>query len=38
MSFIHETLYGLFRDPYKALQAAGLQAGQQVQLLVSKSD
>ena len=30
MSFIHETLYGLFRDPYKALQAAGLQAGQQV--------
>ena len=30
MSFIHETLYGLFRDPYKALRAAGLQAGQQV--------
>ena len=29
MSFIHETLYGLFRDPYKALRAAGLQAGQQ---------
>ena len=30
MSFIHETLYGLFRDPYKALQAAGLKAGQRV--------
>jgi ubiquinone/menaquinone biosynthesis C-methylase UbiE len=30
MSFVHETLYGLFRDPYKALRAAGLQSGQQV--------
>ena len=30
MSFIHETLYGLFRNPCKALKAAGLQAGQQV--------
>jgi cyclopropane fatty-acyl-phospholipid synthase-like methyltransferase len=30
MSFIHETLYGLFRDPNKALQAAGLEAGQRV--------
>jgi demethylmenaquinone methyltransferase/2-methoxy-6-polyprenyl-1,4-benzoquinol methylase len=30
MSFIHETLYGLFRDPYKALQAAGLETGQRV--------
>ena len=30
MSFIHETLYGLFRDPYKALNAAGLEAGQRV--------
>jgi ubiquinone/menaquinone biosynthesis C-methylase UbiE len=30
MSFIHETLYGLFRDPYKALTAAGLQTGQLV--------
>ena len=30
MSFIHETLYGLFRDPYKALKAAGVQAGQRV--------
>jgi ubiquinone/menaquinone biosynthesis C-methylase UbiE len=30
MSFIHETLYGLFRDPYKALTIAGLQAGQLV--------
>lgn len=30
MSFIHETLYSLFRDPYKALRAAGLEAGQRV--------
>jgi ubiquinone/menaquinone biosynthesis C-methylase UbiE len=30
MSFIHETLYGLFRDPCKALQAAGLEAGQRI--------
>jgi ubiquinone/menaquinone biosynthesis C-methylase UbiE len=30
MSFIHETVYGLFRDPYKALNAAGLKPGQQV--------
>ncbi|MBN1613730.1 MAG: class I SAM-dependent methyltransferase [Deltaproteobacteria bacterium] len=30
MSFIHETLYGLFRDPYKALEAAGLEPGQKV--------
>jgi ubiquinone/menaquinone biosynthesis C-methylase UbiE len=30
MSFIHETLYGLFRDPYKALHDAGLQTGQTV--------
>jgi demethylmenaquinone methyltransferase/2-methoxy-6-polyprenyl-1,4-benzoquinol methylase len=30
MSFIHETLYGLFRDPNKALRAAGLEAGQRV--------
>jgi ubiquinone/menaquinone biosynthesis C-methylase UbiE len=30
MSFVHETLYGLFRDPYKALAAAGLEAGQRV--------
>ena len=30
MSFVHETLYGLFRDPYKALNAAGLEAGQKV--------
>jgi len=27
--FIHETLYGLFRDPVKALSAAGLGPGQQ---------
>jgi len=30
MSLIHETLYGLFRDPYKALSAAGLEPGQDV--------
>ena len=30
MSFIHETLYGLFRDPCKALLAAGLESGQAV--------
>ena len=30
MSFIHETLYGLFRDPYQVLGAAGLESGQQV--------
>jgi len=30
MSFIHETLYGLFRDPYKVLNAAGLERGQKV--------
>ena len=30
MRFVHETLYGLFRDPCKALSAAGLEPGQQV--------
>jgi ubiquinone/menaquinone biosynthesis C-methylase UbiE len=30
MSFVHETLYDLFRDPYKALRAAGLEPGQKV--------
>jgi demethylmenaquinone methyltransferase/2-methoxy-6-polyprenyl-1,4-benzoquinol methylase len=30
MCFVHETLYGLFRNPYKALKAAGIQAGQLV--------
>jgi ubiquinone/menaquinone biosynthesis C-methylase UbiE len=30
MSFIHETLYGLLRDPYKVLSAAGLKPGQRV--------
>jgi ubiquinone/menaquinone biosynthesis C-methylase UbiE len=30
MSFVHETLYSLFRDPYKALNAAGLKPGQKV--------
>jgi len=30
MSFIHETLYGLFRDPDQVLQAAGLESGQRV--------
>jgi ubiquinone/menaquinone biosynthesis C-methylase UbiE len=30
MSLIHETLYSLFRDPYKVLKAAGLEPGQKV--------
>jgi len=30
MSLVHETLYGLFRDPYKVLNAAGLEPGQEV--------
>ena len=30
MSFVHETLYGLFRDPHEALDAAGLKEGQRV--------
>jgi ubiquinone/menaquinone biosynthesis C-methylase UbiE len=30
MCLVHETLYGVFRDPYRALQAAGVKAGQQV--------
>ena len=30
MSLVHETLYGLFRDPYEALDAAGLRPGQKV--------
>jgi len=30
MSLVHETLYGLFRDPYQALNAAGLKPGQKV--------
>ena len=30
MSFMHETLYGLFRDPYKALNTAGVEAGHKV--------
>jgi len=30
MSLVHETLYGLFRDPYEALNAAGLRPGQRV--------
>jgi ubiquinone/menaquinone biosynthesis C-methylase UbiE len=30
MSIVHETLYGLFRDPLKALSAAGLEPGQRV--------
>jgi ubiquinone/menaquinone biosynthesis C-methylase UbiE len=30
ISLIHEDLYGLFRDPYKALRAAGLEPGQEV--------
>lgn len=30
MSLVHETLYGVFRDPYKALNASGLEPGQKV--------
>jgi len=30
MSLVHETLYGLFKDPYKALNAAGIKPGQKV--------
>jgi ubiquinone/menaquinone biosynthesis C-methylase UbiE len=30
MFLIHEDLYGLFRDPYEALSAAGLEPGQKV--------
>lgn len=30
MSLVHDTLYSLFRDPYKALNAAGLEPGQVV--------
>jgi len=30
IAFVHETLYGLFRDPYKPLRAAGLKPGQRV--------
>lgn len=30
MSFVHETLYGLFRNPYEALGEAGLHSGQAV--------
>jgi ubiquinone/menaquinone biosynthesis C-methylase UbiE len=30
MSLIHETLYGLVRDPYRALSDAGLRVGQTV--------
>jgi ubiquinone/menaquinone biosynthesis C-methylase UbiE len=30
MSFVHETLYGLFRDPYKVLDSARLKPGQDV--------
>ena len=30
MSLVHETLYRLFRDPYKVLNAAGLKSGQKV--------
>jgi len=30
MSLVHETLYGLFRDPYQVLDAAGLEPGQRV--------
>lgn len=30
MAIVHETLYGLFRDPYEPLRAAGLRSGQRV--------
>jgi ubiquinone/menaquinone biosynthesis C-methylase UbiE len=30
MSLVHETLYSVFRDPYKVLDAAGLRPGQKV--------
>ncbi len=30
MSFVHETLYGMLRNPYKVLRAAGLRPGQRV--------
>jgi ubiquinone/menaquinone biosynthesis C-methylase UbiE len=30
MSLVHETLYGLFKDPHKALNAAGIRPGQKV--------
>jgi ubiquinone/menaquinone biosynthesis C-methylase UbiE len=30
ISFVHETLYSMFRDPYQALKAAGLEPGQMV--------
>ena len=30
VSFVHEILYDLFRDPYKALNVAGLEPGQEV--------
>ena len=30
IAFVHETLYGLFRDPYEPLRAAGVEAGQRV--------
>ena len=30
MAIVHETLYGLFRDPYEPLKAAGLKPGQRV--------
>ena len=30
MSLMHETLYGMFRDPYKALKAAGVRPGRRV--------
>ena len=30
MSFVHDTLYGIFVNPYKLLNAAGLKPGQKV--------
>jgi ubiquinone/menaquinone biosynthesis C-methylase UbiE len=30
ISFMHETMYGLFRDPFRPLEAAGLEPGRKV--------
>ena len=30
MAVVHETLYGLFKDPYEPLRSAGLKPGQRV--------
>jgi len=30
MAFVHDTLYSIFRDPYKVLNSAGIRQGQKV--------